>query len=73
MIYLIALFLPPLAALFTGRPFAAFALFILWLLAWAFLLVIGHIFVVLLTWIVISSARADRRHKALIKAVKERG
>jgi hypothetical protein len=76
MLYLIAFFVPPLALLLTGKPFQAIFSFVLWVCAW-----VGVIFFVVpgvILWLmtvahafkVISDAKADRRTREIVNAVR---
>jgi len=75
MIYVLAVFLPPLALLLNGQPFAAvfnFALIV-------FCAVFGLIFHVLLlvpsahAVIAISMNREDRKHREIVEAIERHG
>ena len=65
MRYALAIFLPPVAVLMTGRAGSAFINLFLTLLFW----VPG----VLHAWLVISEHKADKRTDKLIKAAAYRG
>jgi hypothetical protein len=75
MIYILALFLPPLALLFNGQPFAA--IFNLLLIVPCLLL--GLVFHVL--WLVPSAhaviaifhERENRRHREIVEAIERHG
>ena len=78
MLYLIALFVPPLAVLLTGKPFQALFSFVLWVLAW-----VGVIFFVVpgvILWLMtvahafklISDQKADRRTRDIVDAMRTR-
>jgi hypothetical protein len=75
MIYILALFLPPLALLFNGQPFAA--IFNLVLIVPCLLL--GLVFPVL--WLVPSAhaviaifhERENRRHREIVEAIERHG
>ena len=75
MIYILALFLPPLALLFNGQPFAA--IFNLVLIVPCLLL--GLVFHVL--WLVPSAhaviaiyhERENRRHREIVEAIERHG
>ena len=59
MMYLLAIFLPPVAVLFVGKPFQAVINFFLTLLLW----VPGMIHAIL----VVNEAKADKRMKRQVK------
>jgi hypothetical protein len=75
MIYILAVFVPPLALLLNGQPFAAILNFVL---IWPCLF-FGLIFHVL--WLVpaahaivaISMRREDRRHREVVDAIERHG
>ena len=64
MLYLVAILLPPLAVLLTGRPFQALLNLVLTLFLW----VPGVVHAIL----VVNSYHADRRNRELIEALRER-
>jgi hypothetical protein len=61
MLYVLALFLPPLAILFTGRWIVAIITFLIWLPAIIFSGGLGHPIFILLAWFLIHQAHDDRR------------
>ncbi|MEQ8368718.1 MAG: hypothetical protein RIB61_18620 [Roseicyclus sp.] len=61
MNYVLALFLPPLSILLTGRPFLALLILLIWVPAVVFSGGLTHPMFVLLAWILIHDRRADRR------------
>ncbi|MGD6832592.1 YqaE/Pmp3 family membrane protein [Sutcliffiella halmapala] len=63
MMYLLAIFLPPVAVLLTGRPFQAFINFLLTLC----LFVPGMIHAIM----VVSESKADKRMKKQVKMMKQ--
>ncbi len=63
MNYVIALLLPPLSVLLAGRPFLAIVVFLFWLPAIIFSGGLGHPIFILLAWIIIYQAHADRRER----------
>ncbi len=75
MIYVLAVFLPPLALLLNGQPFSAF----LNLLMIVPCLVLGLIFHVLLfvpslhAVLAIHLARHDRQHREIVAAIERHG
>ncbi|RVV97261.1 hypothetical protein EKE94_14700 [Mesobaculum littorinae] len=62
MNYLLALFLPPLSILLAGRPIVAIVTFLIWLPAILISGGLGHPIFILLAWVLIYQARADRRY-----------
>lgn len=62
MLYLVAILLPPLAVLLTGRPFQALLNFLLTLMLW----IPGVIHALF----VVQEHKADKRQKALIEAMR---
>jgi hypothetical protein len=80
MIYLLAFFCPPLALLFTGKPFQAFANLILYILSvvcWVTILFAHAGFVlwaiaVLHAVLSINNTREERRARRIIAAGRER-
>lgn len=79
LIYLVCIFLSPLALLLIGKPIQFVANLVLWLLAVIFSLTIIGFFpfgvgfwgvAVLHAVLAVNNHRADRRNKALIDAVK---
>jgi hypothetical protein len=75
MIYILALFLPPLALLLNGQPFSAVLNFVVLVLC----LIFGLLFPVLFfipsihAIIAIYMKREDRRHRELVDAVERHG
>ena len=61
MNYVLALLLPPLSILFTGRPILAIIVFLVWIPAIIFSGGLTHPMFILLAWILIFQAREDRR------------
>ncbi len=61
MNYVLALLLPPLSILLAGRPFVAVIVFVIWLPAILISGGLGHPIFILLAWIIIYQAHADRR------------
>ena len=61
MNYVLALFLPPLSILLTGRWVVAIVTFLIWLPAVLMSGGLGHPIFILLAWIIIYQAREDRR------------
>ena len=61
MNYVLALLLPPLSILLTGRPITAIITFIIWIPAIIFSGGLTHPMFVLLAWILIYQSNQDRR------------
>lgn len=61
MNYLLALLLPPVSILLTGRPILAIFVFIIWLPAILISSGLTHPMFILLAWILIFQSRQDRR------------
>jgi len=61
MNYVLALLLPPLSILLAGRPVLAVVVFLVWLPAIVLSGGLGHPIFILLAWIIIHQAHADRR------------
>lgn len=61
MNYVLALFLPPLSILLTGRWVVAIVTFLIWLPAILLSGGLGHPIFILLAWIIIYQSREDRR------------
>jgi hypothetical protein len=61
MNYVLALFLPPLSILLTGRVFLSIVVFLIWVPAIIFSGGLTHPMFILLAWILIYQAHQDRR------------
>ncbi len=61
MNYVIALLLPPLAILLAGRPILSIIVFLIWLPAIILSGGLGHPIFILLAWVIVYQAHADRR------------
>ena len=61
MNYILAMLLPPLSILLTGRPFLAIIVFLIWIPALVFSGGLTHPMFILLAWILIFQAHEDRR------------
>lgn len=70
--YVFAIFLPPLSVLFAGKPLTAILVGLIWLASVALTLGLSHPIFVILAWIIIARARGDKRHRELLKMLKER-
>lgn len=63
MNYLLAILLPPLSILLTGRPIIAILVFLIWIPALIFSGGLTHPMFILLAWALIFHAREDRRQR----------
>ena len=63
MNYVLALLLPPVSILLVGRPILAMVVFVIWLPAILLSGGLGHPIFILLAWIIIYQAHADRRER----------
>ena len=61
MNYVMALLLPPLSILLTGRPFTAIVVFLIWIPAIVFSGGLTHPMFIVLAWILIFQSREDAR------------
>jgi len=61
MNYVLALFLPPVSILLTGRLFTAILVFLIWIPALVFSGGLTHPMFVLLAWVLIYQSAEDRR------------
>jgi hypothetical protein len=61
MNYILALLLPPLSILLTGRPILGILVFVIWIPAIIFSGGLTHPMFILLAWILIFQAREDRQ------------
>jgi hypothetical protein len=67
MNYLLALLLPPVSILLTGRPILAIFVFIIWVPAIIFSGGLTHPMFILLAWILIFQSRQDRRDARVLR------
>lgn len=68
MNYLLAILLPPLSIVLTGRPIIGIIVFFIWIPALIFFLfggVLFHIMLVFLAWVIIFEARSIRRERQI--------
>lgn len=63
MNYILAILLPPLSILLTGRPILAVIVFLIWIPALIFSGGLTHPMFILLAWFLIFHAREDRRQR----------
>ncbi len=61
MNYILAILLPPLSILLTGRPFLAILVFLIWIPALVFSGGLTHPMFILLAWLLIFQSRESRR------------
>lgn len=71
MNYVLALFLPTLAMIFTGRWILGVLLTLPWVVLSVLSSGIAHGAFVVIAWILIFQARADQRNRDLIEAVRQ--
>lgn len=69
MRYLLSVLIPPLGVLLTGRLFAAAFMLAAWVFICLFVWPV-HVVFVIVAWIIIAQAKADRRQKRLLDAMK---
>lgn len=63
MNYLLAILLPPVSILLTGRPIIAILVFLIWIPALLFSGGLTHPMFIILAWLLIFQAREDRRDR----------
>ena len=63
MNYILAILLPPLSIVFTGRPILGIIVFLIWVPAILFSGGLTHPMFVLLAWFLIFQSREDRRER----------
>lgn len=63
MNYILAVLLPPLSILLTGRPILGIVVFLIWIPALFFSGGLTHPMFILLAWFLIFHAREDRRQR----------
>ncbi len=61
MLYILALLLPPLAIMLTGRIILGFVVLVIWLPAIVFSGGLGHPIFIILAWLVIHQSATTRR------------
>lgn len=71
MNYVLALFLPPLSILFTGRIFLSVFVFIIWVPAIFFTGGLTHPMFILLAWVLIYQSGEERRTRRLERAWRD--
>ncbi len=71
MNYLLAILLPPLSILLTGRPILAIIVFLIWIPALFFSGGLTHPMFIVLAWILIFQAREDRRERRIMRGRRD--
>ncbi|MBY6006212.1 hypothetical protein KUV62_19975 [Salipiger bermudensis] len=71
MNYVLALLLPPLSILFTGRPILAIVVFLVWVPAIIFSGGLTHPMFILLAWILIYQSGEERRTRRIERAWRD--
>ena len=71
MNYLLAILLPPVSILLTGRPVLAILVFIIWVPAIFFSGGLTHPMFIVLAWILIFQSREDRRERRIMRGRDE--
>jgi hypothetical protein len=71
MNYLLALLLPPLSILLTGRPILAIIIFLIWVPAIIFSGGLTHPMFIILAWILIYQSGEERRTRRIERASGE--
>lgn len=67
MNYVLALLLPPLSILLTGRVLLAIVVFIIWVPAILFTGGLTHPMFILLAWIILYQSGEERRHREAMR------
>ena len=67
MNYVLALLLPPLSILLTGRPIVAFIVFLVWVPALLFTGGLTHPMFIILAWILVFQSREDSRERRIMR------
>jgi len=67
MNYILAILLPPLSILLTGRPFLSIIVFLIWVPAIFISGGLTHPMFVLLAWFLIFQSREDRRERRAMR------
>ena len=71
MNYVLALLLPPLSILFTGRPILSIVVFLVWVPAIIFSGGLTHPMFILLAWILIYQSGEERRPRRIERAWRD--
>ncbi|MEC7760493.1 MAG: hypothetical protein VX874_01115 [Pseudomonadota bacterium] len=71
MNYVLALLLPPLSILLTGRPILAIIIFLIWVPAIIFSGGLTHPMFIILAWILIYQSGEERRTRRIERAAGE--
>ncbi len=72
MNYVLALLLPPLSILLTGRPILGILVFVIWVPAVIFSGGLTHPMFILLAWVLIYQSGEERRTRRIEKAYRGR-
>ncbi len=70
MTYVLALLLPPLSILLTGRPILGIVVFLIWVPAIIFSGGLTHPMFILLAWVLIYQSGEERRTRRIEKAYR---
>lgn len=71
MRYILSVFIPPLGILLTGKIFSAIGILIAWVVICIFIWPM-HVVFVIVAWVIIAQARADKRHRETLRAMNRR-
>ena len=71
MNYVLALLLPPLSILFTGRPILSIVVFLVWVPAIIFSGGLTHPMFILLAWILIYQSGEERRTRRIERSYRD--
>ncbi|GGG76927.1 hypothetical protein GCM10011415_27190 [Salipiger pallidus] len=71
MNYVLALLLPPLSILFTGRPILSIVVFLIWVPAIIFSGGLTHPMFILLAWILIYQSGQERRTRRIERSYRD--
>ena len=71
MNYVLALLLPPLSILFTGRPILSIVVFLIWVPAIIFSGGLTHPMFILLAWILIYQSGEERRTRRIERSYRD--
>ncbi|APZ54359.1 hypothetical protein [Salipiger abyssi] len=71
MNYVLALFLPPLSILLTGRPILSIVVFVIWIPAIIFSGGLTHPMFILLAWVLIYQSGEERRTRRIERSYRD--
>ncbi|MGR3378749.1 hypothetical protein [Salipiger abyssi] len=71
MNYVLALFLPPLSILLTGRPILSIVVFVIWIPAIIFSGGLTHPMFILLAWVLIYQSGEERRTRRIERSHRD--